>query len=373
MENYFLPHEKLQALLDSLMHAGYQCVGPQPKNNTIIYDEITRAEQLPWGLRDIQKPGAYRLEKIHEHKAFSWANGPQAIKPQLFKSSETVWRVKRNDQGKLEFNPVVPDEKPIAIIGARACDISAMLIQDKVFLDKPYPDLHYQHRREKIFIVGVNCTYASANCFCVSAGNGPRIREAYDLALTEIDGGLVITGGSDRGNAILTSLSLTCAQMDQEQQAAALVNHAADSQVKRIPLNNTRALREILFNHLDHPQWEAVAERCLSCGNCTSVCPTCFCFNEHDVPALSGEKSTHQREWGSCFTAEHSVVNHHVLRDDTKKRYRQWLTHKVGSWFDQFGVSGCVGCGRCITWCPVGIDLTEELAVITGESNEVTS
>lgn len=369
MDFYFLPHLQLQVLIDALHSNGFSCVGPQPRDGAIVYDTLTRAEQLPWGLRDYQAPGEYRLEKIPEQQAFSWANGPQALKPLLFKPIETVWRVKRNSEGQLKFLPEQPTEKPVAVFGVRACDIAAMAIQDKVFIHDKHPDVRYKNRRESLFIIAVNCTYSSQNCFCVSAGTGPESKNNYDLLMTELENGFTITAGSASGEKIIAHLQLISASQEQCTDAKMRVKKAADSQTKRIPFDNQRELRDVLFSNLEHPRWKEVADRCLSCGNCTLVCPTCFCHTESDQPAMDNSCSEHVREWDSCFTAAHSTVGGKVLRDDTRKRYRQWLTHKTGSWFDQFDTSGCIGCGRCITWCPVGIDLTEELAAISGESN----
>lgn len=365
----FLPHKQLQDLIGALQHAGFSCVGPQVRDGAIVYDVLTHATQLPWGIRAHQSPGDYRLEMLDDKKAFSWANGPQAIKPILFKPSETVWRVARNNAGKLEFNAHPAHETPVAIIGARACDLAAMAIQDRVFLDNDKTDIRYQHRRDSLFVLAVNCTYSSKNCFCVSAGTGPNISQPFDLLMTELEDGFVINAGSERGQSLLLPLNLKPASPHQCKDATQQVQEAADMQTKRIPLDNKEGLRDLLFANLDHARWDEVAERCLSCGNCTAVCPTCFCHSETDKPSLDGTSSEHQQEWDSCFTAGHSMLGSHPIRQETSQRYRQWLTHKVGSWFDQFGTSGCVGCGRCVTWCPVGIDMTEELAAISGESN----
>lgn len=367
--NYFLPHQRLQDLIDELQRAGFDCIGPQVRDNAIVYERLKDARQLPWGVRDIQAPGQYRLEKTGENKAFSFANGAQAIKPLLFKPRETVWKVVRRE-GRLDFVPHHPVEPPMAVFGARSCDLAAMAVQDKVFLQEKQVDNRYQHRRENLFIIAVNCGYSSQNCFCVSAGTGPEVKYPFDILMTEIDNGLVVKAGSERGQAILSRLQLTNSRQEQEKQAAVNVENAANMQTKRIPMDNGYGLRDVLFANLDHPRWNEVAERCLSCGNCTQVCPTCFCHSETDEQSLDGSGSEHYREWDSCFTAGHSYLNGKLIRDDTRKRYRQWLTHKVGSWFDQFDVSGCVGCGRCVSWCPVGIDITEELAAITGESNK---
>lgn len=244
-----------------------------------------------------------------------------------------------------------------------------MHIQDKVFIEGNNKDPRYEKRREQLFIIAANCTYASQNCFCVSAGTGPEITSPFDLLLTEIEQGFIANSGSKRGQKILAKCNLEKAKAAQCHEAKNNRAKAKDMQTKRIPLDNQAGLEDLLFNNLNHPRWDEVAERCLACGNCTSVCPTCFCHTEVENPKLDGSESEHQKQWDSCFTKSHSQMNGKIVRDDTSKQYRQWLTHKVGSWFSQFGTSGCVGCGRCVTWCPVGIDITEELAAISGESN----
>lgn len=366
---FFLPHEKLQHLIHILQDEGYCCIGPQVQNGAIVYEELHDSSLLPWGVSHQQEPGSYRLEKIESNRAFYWANGPQAIKPLLFKSQETVWRVSRNSKGELTFEPGVVNEKPLAILGARACDLAAMGIQDKVFITSKHENASYRKRRESLFVIAINCSFSSSNCFCVSAQTGPKVSDSFDILLTELDSGFVAQGGNERGLKILSQLNLRKAREEEIKDADKESIKAAQMQTKKIPFDNQIALRDLLFANLNHPRWDEVADRCLSCGNCTSVCPTCFCHSESDTPSLDGQTSEHVREWDSCFTEGHSYLAGKPLRDTTKKRYRQWLTHKVGSWFDQFGTSGCVGCGRCVTWCPVGIDITEELAAIAQESN----
>ncbi len=127
---------------------------------------------------------------------------------------------------------------------------------------------------------------------------------------------------------------------------------------------DTSGIKELLYRNLDHPCWENVASRCLTCANCTMVCPTCFCAAVEDTTDLTGERAERWRRWDSCFTMDFSYIAGGSVRSSPKARYRQWMTHKLASWIDQFGTSGCVGCGRCITWCPVGIDITEEVRAI---------
>jgi len=364
METGFLPRAGLQTLLDALHEAGFRCIGPQLRDGTIVYDTLTDAGQLPQGVRDRQSPGVYRIEQTGSPRHFNWANGPQALKPLLFAPRETLWRAEHDTDHGIRFIETRESSPPLAVIGVRACDLAALGLQDQHFLEGSYADPYYASRRKNLFIVAVHCTAPADTCFCVSTGDGPRAEQGFDLALHELDDGYLLQLGSEHGESIAKKLVLTPVSDAQSQQAREELVTAARQQTRGLPSRN---LRDALFANLSHPHWDLVAERCLSCGNCTSVCPTCFCHNEFDNGALSNAESEHVREWDSCFTQGHSYIHGVTIRADTAKRYRQWLTHKLGSWHDQYGRSGCVGCGRCVSWCPVGIDLTEEAAAICGD------
>jgi sulfhydrogenase subunit beta (sulfur reductase) len=358
----FLPRAALQHLLALIEASGFDCIGPQVRDGAIVYERMRSAADLPEGVRASQQPGEYRLEQAGDRRLFAWANGPQALKPLLFAPEEPLWRARRTEQG-FAVEACVPQTAPLAVIGVRACDLAALAIQDKIFLQGPYPDPCYAARRESLFLVAVNCTHPAATCFCASTGDGPRAAHGFDIALTELDDGFVAVAGSPHGERMLDELALPAATRQQVASDLSAVEQAAAEQTRSLPGRN---LRDALFANLQHPRWDEVAARCLSCGNCTMVCPTCFCHAESDVPALDGTSSVHQRQWDSCFTAGHAYIHGMQLRPQTSHRYRQWLTHKLGSWHDQFGSSGCVGCGRCIAWCPVGIDITEEAGAICG-------
>jgi ferredoxin len=357
----YMRHEQLATLVARLMALGYRCLGPAVENGAIVMRELAAPDALPRGLQTEQAPGRYRLTQDPLNRYFAWTNGPQAIKPHAFAPEESLWRAERNEHGRLQFTAVEPEAPALALIGVRACDLAALALQDAHFLRATRPDAHYARRRAQLFLVAVQCAEPGATCFCASTGDGPTPRAGYDIALAELPDGFVTVAGSPGGTEVLSSMNLPPATPAQVEAAAQQGQTAAASQKRRLPGRN---LRDALMSRLEHPQWDKVAARCLACGNCTAVCPTCFCHAERDEPVLGGQVSGHVRMWDSCFDEGHGYLHGFNVRPDTRSRYRQWLTHKLGTWHDQYGRSGCVGCGRCISWCPVGIDLTEEAAAL---------
>lgn len=355
--DHFFQTDRFQDLLNKLQTAGYTCIAPQVKDGAIIYDEISSVEQLPQGINDKQQPGSYSLSNSSSANYFDWANGPQAIKPLLFTAKEKLWSTSQDADGKLTFKVAEEEIKKLAIIGARACDVAALKIHDQHFLQQQYLDPYYKVRRENLLIIAVNCSHPAETCFCHSTGDGPFVDDGFDISLTELQNGFIVNAQTKQGEYILTELSL------QECTKEHLVE---SDQIKANALKQKRQLPEFdiksrLFNQLNNESWHTIAAECLSCGNCTSVCPTCFCHSENDASELDGQSSVHYREWDSCFSQGHSYIHGITIRSQTSERYRQWLTHKFSTWHEQYGRSGCVGCGRCITWCPVGIDVTESL------------
>ena len=364
---YFLKHEFLQRLFDLLKDSGFNCIAPQVKNGNIVYAPMTDASHLPWGVRDLQSLASYQIEESSNKQAFSWSNGISSIKPFLFSSEETLWKVERNEDGKLHFNSVIKSE-PTALVGVRPCDVNAMIVQDKVFLQEEYVDKRYEARRKALFIVVVNCTYASDNCFCVAMGYDTKASKGFDLAMTELNDGFIIYSASKPGEDFLEKLSLPEASQKQIEAANLSTHEAAVSQRRKLPSN--LEIKTKLPNSFAEKEWDEVAERCTSCGTCTQVCPTCFCHKQMDFPSLDGKSHEHIRMWDSCFQEAHGAIHGHNFRPDTKSRYQQWLTHKFAYWQEQVSESGCVGCGRCLTWCPVKIDATDVLTKICDGSDD---
>ena len=355
-----LPKAALQQLIDLLCAQGYRVVGPVVRDGAVVWDTIRQVSDLPVGWRDEQQPGRYRVEQTGATRIFGVVHGPQSLKPFTFASREPLLTIERRN-GQVSAQPTLPKSEKVAVLGARACDLAGLAIQDHIFLNGEYRDPYYHARRDGLFLIAVNCTRALATCFCASTDSGPRARAGFDLALTELDGEFLLEAGSDAGLAVARALSLAPASTIQVGEAEQQIEACADSQTRQLDRSQ---LPQALYDAHEHPRWDEVAARCLACGNCTMVCPTCFCHAVEETPDLDRQRSEHTRLWDSCFTQDHGYIHGKNIRPTIKDRYRMWLSHKLASWIDQFGGSGCVGCGRCITWCPVGIDLTEELPAL---------
>jgi ferredoxin len=370
VEKQILTADGLSVLLGILKDRGYRVVGPTVQDQAIVYDDIDSPADLPQGWTDEQDGGHYRLAKREDEALFGYAVGPQSWKRFLHPPTQRLWRARR-DGDDVEVIPEPGPESRFAFIGVRSCELHAMAIQDRVLLEGPYGDSHFAARRANNFIVAVNCSEAGGTCFCVSMDTGPKATAGFDLAMTEITGAgthrFVIEAGTEHGQEVLGELSLAPADSDDVAAAEAVVAYTTQSMGRAM---DTAGIRDLLMDNLEHPRWDDVAARCLTCANCTMVCPTCFCTSVADSSDLTGTETERTRRWDSCFTMDFSYIHGGSVRPSTRSRYRQWMTHKLATWHDQFGTSGCVGCGRCITWCPVGIDITEEVGAIQNSKQD---
>jgi sulfhydrogenase subunit beta (sulfur reductase) len=360
-----LDASQLGRLIEALLRRGYEVIGPSVRDGAIVYDRVESVAELPAGWTDEQEPGRYRLKRRDDGALFGYAVGPQSWKKYLHPPEVRLWSAQRQDGTFRILNNETRPKQPYAFLGVRACDLAAIGVQDRVLLEDKYRDPIYEGRREGAFVVAVQCTQAAVTCFCASMGTGPRVQRGFDLALTELlaPGGhrFVVEAGSDCGSEVLAELEAAPANEEDRREAEAAVDRAARQQVRSI---DTTGIKDLLYQNFEHPRWDEVAGRCLACANCTMVCPTCFCTTVEDVSDVAGDHAERWRRWDSCFTLSFSYIHGGSVRTSAKARYRQWMTHKLASWIDQFGSSGCVGCGRCITWCPVGIDITEEARAI---------
>ncbi|MDJ0677925.1 MAG: 4Fe-4S dicluster domain-containing protein [Calothrix sp. MO_167.B42] len=364
-----IDRQNLQQLLDVLAQQEYQLIGPTMAEGAIVYDEIYQVEDFPIGWTDEQDGGTYRLKPRDDGAVFGYSVGPHSWKKYLFPPRVRLWSAQRQNQ-EIQVTPETPDSTKRALIGVRACELNAIAIQDRVFMEGVAVDPYYQASRSNIFIVAVNCAQAGKTCFCVSMETGPKANQGFDLALTEVLSPqrhyFVVEVGSEAGAQVLSQVSHSPATHEEQVTADEIVAQTAQNMGRKL---DTAGIKELLYDNLEHPQWDDVASRCLTCGNCTLVCPTCFCSTVEDVTDLTGDHAERWRQWDSCFSVDFSYLHGGSVRNSVKSRYRQWMTHKLASWIEQFGTSGCVGCGRCITWCPVAIDITQEVKAIK-ESNE---
>lgn len=363
--------EGIQVMLEALRSRGYRVIGPTVRDQAIVYDDIETVTDLPQGWTDEQDGGHYRMVRRDDDALFGYAVGPHSWKRFLHPPMQRLWQAKRDgDEIEVRAEPV--SQERYAFVGVRSCDIHAIAIQDRVFLGGAHVDRHYQARRSDNFIIAVNCGTAGGTCFCASMNTGPNVESGFDLALTEIvENGahsFLVEAGTTAGADLLSELPGCEATEEDISAADAIVARTAASMGREMPADG---LRDLLMRNLEHARWDNVADRCLTCGNCTMVCPTCFCTTVEDASDLTGTETSRTQRWDSCFTMEFSYLHGGSVRSSSRARYRQWMTHKLATWHDQFGSSGCVGCGRCITWCPVGIDITEEVRAI-GETERET-
>jgi sulfhydrogenase subunit beta (sulfur reductase) len=364
MSNLFrMSKNRIGELIELLWVEGFKVLGPVARDGSVGFSEVRNVSDMPVGMRDAQEPGRYRLVTGTAGEIFGVMNGAGSLKPFFFAPEETLIELRREAKS-FQVNEVVPDAARFAFIGVRACDLAAIAIQDRIFMHDRFCDTHYEARRKDAFFVAVNCTHAASTCFCASMKTGPEALAGFDLSLTEMEESFVVRSGSPAGGAILAKFQLGGATDEEVSTATTRIHECAASMQRRM---DTCDLPQLLYEESETPRWDDLAARCLSCTNCTMVCPTCFCHAVLDVQEIDGNMSRRVRQWDSCFSLEHAHTHGINFRPKIRDRYRQWLTHKLASWIDQFGMSGCVGCGRCITWCPVGIDLTEEIAAIRAQ------
>ncbi|MBI4877111.1 MAG: 4Fe-4S dicluster domain-containing protein [Acidobacteria bacterium] len=356
----------IEKLISALAGRGYTVIGPVVRDGAITYEEVRSAADLPAGWGAEQAAGRFRLVQRDDGALFGYGVGPRSPKKYLHPSEICLFKAE-SANGEFRVLNDRPPAPKYAFLGVRPCELAAIAAQDRVLLGDRFSDSIYRERRAQAFLVAVNCTEPGGTCFCASMGTGQAAAGGYDSLLTElVEPGrhvLVAQAGTPAGEELLDELGAEEAPAGVRQSAAAAVQAAGARMGRTV---DTSGLQQALCDAFENPRFDLAAARCMSCGNCTLVCPTCFCVTVEDTSDVTVTKAERWRRWDSCFTQSFSYIHGGSVRQSPKSRYRQWLTHKFSSWVDQFGTPGCVGCGRCITWCPVGIDVTEELAAIHG-------
>jgi sulfhydrogenase subunit beta (sulfur reductase) len=370
-ETYTIRIAEFQKLINGLRRRGYRCIGPLPQQGAVIYAELLTKDLLPLGIIDRQSPGCYRLQNTPVPAVFGAHPGPVSWKTFLWPDFVPIFDALRTADGFEIRSAAVPPEK-YAFIGVRPCDLHAIETLDLVFHKRPGLAIDYTCRRKNLFVVAVNCTSAADTCFCEAMGTGPEALSGYDLCLTElpdpVDHRFLIAVGSAEGMNLVGELKNQSATLSDLQKVRGLLSDTVKKMAGKL---NIADVKDLLSGLWDHPHWSEIAARCLACGNCTMVCPTCFCTTVADTSDLAGRRAKRYRRWDSCFNLSFSTLHGGYVRSSIAARYRHFVIHKLATWVDQFGRPGCVGCGRCTTWCPAGIDITAVVGTIR-QMSEVT-
>ncbi len=318
-----------------------EVIGPVVHDGVIRLRPIRSADELPTGYVDVQETGSYLLEHTGSRRRFAHGPGPDSLKAIVHPPEVPVWTMRRRD-GSLVVDPALQPTVSRAVIGARACDVRALAILERTQTGGPHVDPTFAANRAGLFVVAVDCEQPAPTCFCDTAGGGPVAEDGFDLALTELEGPRAVTylvrAGSDDGRSLVERLHLAPAPDDHVRIAREYRAQARQQFIRVMPESAETAVRDP-----DHPRWDEVADRCLTCGNCTAVCPTCFCTDMDDRVELDGTTATRTRIWDTCFSLEYSHLGEGALRASRRARFRQWLTQKVGTWHEQFGETRSVG------------------------------
>lgn len=319
--------------LDSL-RGRFSLIGPVKADGLTEFRQINSSDELNMGYHSTMlSPGkAYLYRPREELFSFSFGNS-------------------------IEIREAPADAEQRILVGVHSCDTNAILYLDRVFLGQ-FRDPIYEARRNNTMIISLNCERVTGNCFCPSVGAGPFLKSVngYDMLLTDFGDDYLVELKSERARGLFNVDDIKKSgaeefKVKEEKERAALQKFT-----KTI---NMDGLDSVLRKGSEHPVWRTTAEElCLSCTNCVMVCPTCFCYDVVDEIAVDKKTVRRYRQWDACQDAKFAEVHGGNFRARRSARLRQFVTHKLGQTF-QFGVFGTVGCGRCITWCPTGIDLTE--------------
>jgi len=352
----------IPSLIRNLEDRGYTVVGPSLSEGVVRLRELKGPADLATGVVDVQAPGSYALGR-ESPLVFSSVNGPDSPKGYLHPAEVGLSKLV-DDGGSIELVSGFHSDRKYAFFGIRPCDLRAVQVMDRTMLVPGFEDHVYSALRNGAVFIVVNCTRAGENCFCASMGTGPSAESGYDVAITELPEKLLIEF-PERSAAMFEGIELKPATKEELRTGEEMVQHAKEQMGRRIPEHDPS---KRMYAAMDSPMWGRVADRCLACGNCTMVCPTCFCNTIIDRTDLRDGSVSRVRVWESCLSKDFVYSAGGNPRLQRAARYRQFVMHKFAYWPDEFGTYGCVGCGRCITWCPVGIDITDTVnSVLVGQ------
>lgn len=339
--------QDISGILDNLLAKEYQVYAPVKYKETYsVLERITAGSEADFDYTNVKKP-------------------PKEI---LFPQTEDMFKYDVTEEG-VQVEEFV-DRSLKVIFGIRPCDAKSFTMLDKVFNNDLYQDVYYNERRKNTVLVGIGCAEPEATCFCTSCGTAPMSEEGSDIFLVDIGDKYLVKVVTEKGQKLVSAFGkLEKAAENDYEEAKKAASEAAEKVKSNI---NLEGLKEKLDGMFDSPVWGTIQEKCLGCAACTYLCPTCHCFDINDDAVDAQGKRV--RDWDSCmfplFTLHGSG---HNPRPSGKERMRQRIMHKFRYFVENFGLSACVGCGRCIKNCPVNLDIREVISLIQEQDNEARS
>ena len=283
----------------------------------------------------------------------TFANTKNAPKNFMFPRSELLLKYTRTPKG-VQFASDAPEAQRTVLFGARPCDARSFALLDMLFDQEKWKDPYYIDKRAKTTVIALACAHPPyASCFCTSVGGSPTSSDGADILLTDLGENYLAEFITEKGAKLLSYFGDSKADKAADKAKEKIAGESAGEIKVKIP---AKEIKPWLDANFEHPFWATIHQKCLACGTCTYLCPTCHCFDISDE--MKGADGKRIRNWDSCmfplFTKETSG---HNPRSSQKERWRQRAMHKFRYYVDNFGAIACVGCGRCVMYCPVNIDI----------------
>lgn len=303
-----------------------------------------------WNYHPVESGAAVRLDHTNTVKP------PKGF---VFPQREVLFRFGHDEKGTPSVTPTVPDPGPTVVFGVRPCDGRATVRNDKVFgcgVNDPY----YQARRAKVALVGMACAEPpSPNCFCQSVGGSPHSEDGLDILMTEIGDRYHVKAVTARGIELVENARRLFDEAGAAVKGEVEKAHAAADAIPQRVVGDGAKVAAGLKAHFESPAWNKLAQACIGCGICTYMCPTCHCFDINDEVTCSSSCSGERvRTWDNCQFPDFTMhASGHNPRDDLGARLRQRVCHKFLYFVENHEMQQCTGCGRCVSLCPVGIDI----------------